>query len=492
MKRLISLATFTVAALGLLAGFTGAAAAETQGPIDFESYSIGNIDGQQGWMKTGGYDAAVASVASFPAAAGYGFGDQALRLSDAVTTGSFGDQTFSPSLAQPAGEGLPQTHFQASFKIGSATGAEQTGLHMSVSPDNGSGGRMSYLRFEDHPTNIAVYFDDVTDPGPFYTEATFSDALIATLSYGSAHTIGFAMDFKPGPANDVVRIVIDGSVVKIGTSWEDYYRYDNEHQGTSTGAVPTTSSLLFREAGEGDAHTGNLGKGYLVDGVALASSASAVCTPTGFVRDNMDLTAAQIGGNVTGDLDATGCDIGVYYGPGTAGATVHAATIHGARYFGVVNDGGNVAVTNSTISNIGDVPFNGSQHGVAVFYTTEHVLNTPTGAASGTISGNVISQYQKGGITARGKGVSATIQNNRVTGLGHVDFIAQNGIQISFGASATVTGNTVSGNWYTPASFTACGLLFFDANGVKQSKNNLFDNETNLCNFGRGGGNTSA
>ncbi len=168
MRRLIIAATLSVAALGMLLGFAGAAAAESTGPITFESpaYTTGDINGQNGWSKTGSYDVAVANVADFPAAAGYGFGAQALRVSDAVSTGSFGDQTFTPALSQPAGEALPQTHFEASFKIGSATGTEQTGLHMSVSPDNGSGGRMSYLRFEDHSDGIHVFFDDVTDSGP--------------------------------------------------------------------------------------------------------------------------------------------------------------------------------------------------------------------------------------------------------------------------------------------------------------------------------------
>jgi hypothetical protein len=82
-----------------------------------------------------------------------------------------------------------------------------------------------------------------------------------------------------------------------------------------------------------------------------------------------------------------------------------------------------------------------------------------------------------------------TVQSNTVTGLGPVNFIAQNGIQVSFGATGLVKSNTVSGNSYTPAGTTACGLLFFDAGGVKQSSNNLFANETNLCNAGRGGGN---
>jgi hypothetical protein len=53
-------------------------------------------------------------------------------------------------------------------------------------------------------------------------------------------------------------------------------------------------------------------------------------------------------------------------------------------------------------------------------------------------------------------------------------------------------GNSVSGNFYTPKDTVACGLLFIDANGVKQQSNSFVDNEMNLCNVGRGGGNTNA
>jgi hypothetical protein len=50
---------------------------------------------------------------------------------------------------------------------------------MSVSPDDGNGGRMSYLRFEDQSDKVHVFFDDATDAGPVGTEATFSDTEIA-------------------------------------------------------------------------------------------------------------------------------------------------------------------------------------------------------------------------------------------------------------------------------------------------------------------------
>ena len=175
----------------------------------------------------------------------------------------------------------------------------------------------------------------------------------------------------------------------------------------------------------------------LVASMAGVAAASSTCTPTGFYRDGINLTAAMIGGNVTGNLDATGCDIGVYYGPGAAG-TVFGAKIANARYFGVVNDGGNVNVARSTISKIGNTPFDGAQHGVGIFYTTEHVAGSSSGTARGMISGNTLPSYQKGGITVRGTGASATIEGNKVTGSGQVDYIAQNGIQVSFGATATV------------------------------------------------------
>jgi hypothetical protein len=257
-----------LAAIGTV--FATAAGADTIGPITFEppAYTVGNINGQNGWMKTGPYDVAVTANAAFPAASGYGFGTQSLRLSDAVTSGSFGDQTFSPGLASPAGES-GANHFDSTFSIGTTQATVQTGLHTSVSPDDGNGGRMSYLRFEDQADGVHVFFDDVSNPGPLGTVSNFSDTDIATLSRTSAHTIRFSIDFKPGPGNDVVKIYIDGVLATTGTTWEDYYRYDPEQVGNGN-TVPSVSKLLFREAGLPSPL--NLGKGFLVDNLSLSSS----------------------------------------------------------------------------------------------------------------------------------------------------------------------------------------------------------------------------
>ena len=281
----------TVAVLMLAWALAAAAQADTIGPITFESsqvYVIGNIHGQPipstlpngAWSKTGPYDVQVVALSSYPAASGYNFGSQALQISDAVTSGSFGDQAFSPGLADEAGEsgaynaglsgGLRQPHFDASFLIGtSQDDVTQPGLHMTASPDRGDGARMSYLRFEDQADGVHVFFVDVVDKGPVGTVATFRESEIATVSRTDSHFVQFSIDFKDGSANDTVKIYIDSKLVKTGTTWEDYYRYDPE-QTPQGNRVPTADKLLFRESGV--AHPLNFLKGFLLDRVTLGSS----------------------------------------------------------------------------------------------------------------------------------------------------------------------------------------------------------------------------
>ncbi|MGB8345537.1 MAG: right-handed parallel beta-helix repeat-containing protein [Ktedonobacteraceae bacterium] len=184
-----------------------------------------------------------------------------------------------------------------------------------------------------------------------------------------------------------------------------------------------------------------------------SAKASASCTATGFYRDSINLTAVLIATgttyNVTGPVSASGCNIGVYYGPGTGG-TVSNAQIFGANYFGIVNNGGKVTVSYSQVHDIGENPLNGDQHGVAIYYAYDN-------PSKGTIKDNLIWNYQKGGITVNGVGSNATISHNTVIGQGPVNYIAQNGIQIGFGAKGTVSHNIVTGNSYTGSAGASSG-----------------------------------
>lgn len=177
---------------------------------------------------------------------------------------------------------------------------------------------------------------------------------------------------------------------------------------------------------------------------------AATCTSTGFSNHSPILTAALINPKtVSGEVDATGCNIGIYYGPNSKGH-INGANIHGANYFGVVNNGGDVHVTNSTISDIGEKPFNGTQHGVAVYFA----FNS---ASQGEINGNFIWNYQKGGIVVNGTKGHVDISHNTVLGQGPVNYIAQNGIQVGYGANADAHDNMVVGNSYTGPNQAASG-----------------------------------
>jgi len=246
MKRLITLAAIVFAALGL-ASF---AAADTQGPITFDSpYTAGNIDGQQNWSNTGLFDANVVNTSL------YGFG-QALQISNARTSGSFGDQTFAPLLTTGAAQGTATQHFAASFSIGTTQNTQQSGLSISVSPDNGQGARMSYLRFDDQADGVHVFFDETKG-------ANFKETDIATLTRDNAHTVAFSIDFTAASSKQVT-ITIDGRVKAVGATWASYYQ-TQEHNPTSP-----VKTMLFRAGGT--AVPALVNQGYLIDNLTYASS----------------------------------------------------------------------------------------------------------------------------------------------------------------------------------------------------------------------------
>lgn len=190
-------------------------------------------------------------------------------------------------------------------------------------------------------------------------------------------------------------------------------------------------------------------------GSSTVSTAPAACQPTGYAG----LTAAMVnpGDVVGGWVNAAGCDIGIYYS-GTD-AKVESTTVFGALYYGIFihgeNADTNVDILNSNINSIGDTPLNGNQRGVAIYYRAF----LPTGTATGRVSGNALSRYQKGGIVVNGPGSNVQVQNNELIGHGPVGFIAQNGIQFGYGSSGAAMKNTVTGHSYTGTSTVSGGII---------------------------------
>jgi hypothetical protein len=260
--------------------------------INFEppAYVSGPIHGQNGWSSSGAvglgcamYDHKVHTNAGAPAS----FGIQSLRISDAATSGCFGDQTFSRSLLNEAGEttatnggmsgGVRQTYFEAQWDFASTvSGAEQPGLGVVASPDRGDGARMSWVQMADTPTGLAVNFFDYQDRAPFGSTANlaagcgaeddfFTTTVASGLNRAVPHTIKVTMNLIDGPRNDVVQVYVDGVLRHTGTSWEDYFRYCE-----ATNTSRTVDSILFRTGGT--AHPANAGKGFLIDNLTYSSA----------------------------------------------------------------------------------------------------------------------------------------------------------------------------------------------------------------------------
>jgi hypothetical protein len=246
-------------------------------------FTVGDINGQDGWMKTN--SAFDSEVASNPAPLQPLLGKQSLRISNAVTSGSFGDQTFSDSLVDAAGEstsddgglagGVRQKTFVYSFDFTSAApGNQQAGLRVPVAADRGDGGRQTSIVLTDStPAGMDVTFIDTPVPVPAGGTVNFVDHVVGTgLTRGDVHSVRVEIDFNEGPDNDVARVFVDDILQYTGESWENYYRYDAEQAGSGN-KVPTTDALIFRT--NQTAAPATAGKGFRIDNVRVESFGGA-------------------------------------------------------------------------------------------------------------------------------------------------------------------------------------------------------------------------
>jgi hypothetical protein len=318
---------------------------------------------------------------------------------------------------------------------------------------------------------------------------------LTMLAFSTAHAApGLAAPTLLSPTNNSV---VNGSVLTntwsavpgadhyVYTSYNDAgltsVRFTHSYTNTSktaTNVAPTTFWWRVRAVDAAN----NAGAWSPAWKVTVSNSAPCVAVYT----SKGALTTAKLGGTVSGDVDATGCDIGAYFSTSHPGS-VDNAQIHDANQYGVLVDGleagsTTVNVTDSHVYNIGhhtgaDFTPNGSQTGVGVYYDGYHT----TGTVAGSVIGNTVDNYQKAGVVTNGAKAAVSVNNNTVTGLADVPYIAQDGIQFGYGAQGTARGNTIDGNWYTGAGWTSTGMLLFDvkANQVKVSNNKYLDNQTN-------------
>lgn len=107
------------------------------------------------------------------------------------------------------------------------------------------------------------------------------------------------------------------------------------------------------------------------------------------------------------------------------------------------------------------------------------VALTATGNADSVVlDGNLIDNYGKGGVVASGAGVALDAIDNAITGRGPLPLgdAGQNGVQVSFGATGNLVGNTISEHAYLPSDFVATGALVYAASATLDG-NTFEDNQ---------------
>lgn len=115
------------------------------------------------------------------------------------------------------------------------------------------------------------------------------------------------------------------------------------------------------------------------------------------------------------------------------------------------------AIVSNTVKNqLLPQGYQGCQSGLGIF-----VSNQTAGTGAVNITGNTVTNFNKNGITMNEAASAGTIAKNTVVGLGPTDVIAQNGIQVAYGAIASVHANNVSQLIYTPETYGSSAILLY-------------------------------
>ena len=322
-----------------------------------------------------------------------------------------------------------------------------------------------WQNWDAYASGNAIWWSSRAIPGVCAFDCFVSWNTIVASNPDAVILAGFGIN--QGSGNDGLVAAVDALTLGYGGNSVTYNFEDSNCHWSDVGSVRT---LL------GDCQT-----------------SSSILVPNGFTFDGAGHTVTAVdpaGGHFVGAVirnagsNASIINLGV-----TARNLSNICDAGTDRLRGIMLEGASGMISGNNVHGVRQ-GLSGCQEGNAI-----EVRNEPfsTGGAdlSITIKNNVVSDYQKNGITANGS-VAANITGNTVTGDGPISYIAQNGIQVAFGGTAVVKNNAVTGNWYSPTDTEACGILAYESDGVKLDVAKTFtklvhDNEVNLCEVNRGG-----
>ena len=259
---------------------------------DFTGFAAGSVNGQGGWgVSNVAFDQEVVNLG--------GANGNVLRLSNKVTAGSFGDMPFAP---RPGGTGMtsanptnsaPQffageTSTGAAFNryIGSfdfrsvATANTDFGARITMSPDNGQGGRQGFIALQNTATGVSVSTSATNAAGGFL------GSTLATVAFAGWNTLRYEIDFFDGAFNDVANIFLNNTLVSTINSWESFYAVNQPLDHPNGVPVQT---WMFRLSGTAVPNA----QGFYIDNVSvqLDNRSNAVPTPATSLLAGLALAA---------------------------------------------------------------------------------------------------------------------------------------------------------------------------------------------------------
>ncbi len=256
---------------------------------------------------------------------------------------------------------------------------------------------------------------------------------------------------------------------------------------TAGSPCATVAYALTQAAASGD--TINIANGTYVEEITINKSVALVgasATST-IIKAPAALTVnAAIPGSggqqtaivfVTGAVTASMTRLHVQGpGPGSCGTLGYGVFVGGGANFSYAN--GRITLTRDTTP-----PLSGCQNGTGIRFGAAATSQI----GSGSVTSNTIETFQKNGVTVDNAGSNAAISGNTIVGELPPPNIAQNGIQVSRGATATITGNTVRNEQCGAASCgpgfgqeSATAVLLFNSGNTTITNNTLTNGDYGL------------
>lgn len=200
-----------------------------------------------------------------------------------------------------------------------------------------------------------------------------------------------------------------------------------------------------------------------------ALSQNSGCIPTG-----TGLTAKVVNKDVVGQtIDIGDCDVGAFF---SEDGTVKNATFLQPATNPDPNEQYLVRIEGA------DVDVTKSEFQVTDDYEDQIIHIGYLDGATGSAAQNRLTGFKRVGILLRGTDTEAAVRKNHLTGVGaQTSHWAENGIQVSEGATGTITDNKVVDHWWDNNDFASSGIIIFGADDVLIEDNNLRGNDVGIA-----------